>query len=62
MRSGGSTLAENADRVREKTWDLPLAEVARDRLIEESDRIERARILVPVARKAGFGYTRVLRL
>ena len=30
------TLAENAHRVRQMTWDLPLAEVARDRILASS--------------------------
>ena len=53
MRCRGSTLAEDADRVREKTWDLPLAEIARDRLIEESDQIARTRILASSCKESG---------
>ena len=52
--SGDSTLAEDADRVRQKTWDLSLAEVVRYRLIEESDQITRARILASSCKKSGL--------
>ena len=54
VRSGGSTLTENADRVRQKTWDLPLAGVVRDRLIEEFDQIARTRILASSCKESGL--------
>ena len=53
-KSECSTLTENADRVRQKIWDLLLAEVARDRLIQEFDHIARARILAFSCKESGL--------
>ena len=54
VRSGGIAFSEDANRGRQKTWDLPLAELARDSLLESADQVTRARILACSCRESGL--------
>ena len=52
-RSRGFTLSEEAERDRQKTWDLPIAEATKTRLLESSDQLARARILASSCKESG---------
>jgi len=50
---GGGPPNGDADTWKQKTWDLPLAEAAKDRLLAMSDQIAKARILASSSRESG---------
>jgi len=53
-RVSGRTLADDADRCRQKTWDLPLAEGIQSRLLESADQVMKARITASACRESGL--------
>ena len=54
LRVGAASLAEDADRCRQKTWNMPLVECSRDRLLNAADQVSRARLLASSCREGGL--------
>ena len=50
----GVSLADDVDKSRQRSWDLPLAEDKRNQLLESSDQVSRARILAASSRESGL--------
>lgn len=50
----GGSLADELDKGRQKSWDLPLAENRKDRLLESGDQVSRARMLAASCRESGL--------
>ena len=53
-RNSGPAFPDDADRSRQRTWDLPLAEASLAGLLDRADQISRARFLASRQRESGL--------
>lgn len=54
IEKAGCALAAGADEGRQRTWDVPLAEISATRLLERADQISRARLMASACRESGL--------
>ena len=54
QRGGGVSLPDDDDKGKQKNWDLPLAKIAHDGLLEGADQVTGARILAASCKESGL--------